>query len=354
VTPDTPGSAGPAATGVSKLNLLPETERPEIRWWRRWHLWVPLALVGAVALVAIVLPIWQKRDYAIALLRNADQARVQADASSALRHQLETMTGDYNFALGKKYAFPGAVQLLDDVTKLLPDDTWLTQLEVKSTMKGKERQREMLLRGESGNAGRLVSLLEDSKLFVEAAPRSPTTKIQPGPGEIFDLGALLKPVPAPVPLQLASMPAADLPAPSVAPAGEKASGPLPPPSPPIVAPASPPAPAALPPQSPPMAAPAGAPPPAAVPPPASVSTAPTSAPPAAVAPPVDRPPGSGPAPPAPGAPAPMPLPAAPAPGTAPAGPPLLMPAPAPAAPPAVSGMLPSAPAAPRSSGGKKS
>jgi hypothetical protein len=263
------------------------------------------------------------------------------------------MTGDYNFALGKKYAFPGAVQLLDDVTKLLPDDTWLTQLEVKSTMKGKERQREMLLRGESGNAGRLVSLLEDSKLFVEAAPRSPTTKIQPGPGEIFDLGALLKPVPAPVLLQLASMPAADLPAPSVAPAGEKASGSLPPPSPPMVAPASAPAPAAVPPPSPPMAVPASGPAPAAVPP-ASVTAAPTSAPPAAVTPSVDRPPGVGPASPAPGAPAPMPLPAAPAPGTAPAGPPVLMPAPSPTAPPAVSEMLPSAPAAPRSSGGKKS
>ena len=67
------------------------------------------------------------------------------------------------------------------MTKLLPDDTWLTQLEVKSTPKGKEPHREILLRGESANAGRLVSLLEESKLFEQAAPRSPTTKIQPGP-----------------------------------------------------------------------------------------------------------------------------------------------------------------------------
>ncbi len=77
-----------------------------MRWWRRWHLWVPIALIAAMALVAIVLPIWQKRDYVIALTQITEQARVQAAASSALRQQLESMTGDYNFALGKKYAFP--------------------------------------------------------------------------------------------------------------------------------------------------------------------------------------------------------------------------------------------------------
>ena len=98
------------------------------------------------------------------------------------------------------------MQVLNDVTKLLPDDTWITQLEVKSAPKGKEPRRELMLRGESANAGRLVSLLEESKVFVDAAPRSPTTKIQPGPGEIFDLGAQVAPMPSPLPLQLASTP----------------------------------------------------------------------------------------------------------------------------------------------------
>ncbi len=270
VTPDAPDSAGPSAMTVSRLNLLPEEQRPEMRWWRRWHLWVPLALVGAVALVAIVLPIWQKRGYVIALTQIGNQVRVQADASSALRQQLETMTGDYNFALGKKYAFTSTLQLLDDVTKLLPDDTWLTQLELKSSLRGKEPHREILLRGESGNAGRLVSLLEESKLFVEAAPRSPTTKIQPGPGEIFDLGAQLKPMPSPPPLLLASMApaAAVLPAaaPPVAPAVDGAARPLAAPADATSAPAngSP---------VPPIAAPA-----------ARKSNVPPTAPPAAIAP----------------------------------------------------------------------
>ena len=137
-------------------------------------------------------------------MQHASQGRVQADASSALREQLERLTGDYNFALSKKYAYPSALQSVEDVTKLLPDDTWLTQLEMKSSIKGKEPKRELMVRGESANAGRLVSLFEESKLFGETAPRSPTTKIQPGPGEIFDLGAQLKPLPPPPLVQLAT------------------------------------------------------------------------------------------------------------------------------------------------------
>lgn len=176
---------------------------------------MPLALVAAVALFATVLPIWQKRSYAIALMQLAEQVQVQADSSDALRRRLEQLTGDHDFPLQRKYAFPAAVQVVEEVTKLLPDDTWLTQFELKTTTKGKDSRRELLLRGESGNAGHLVSLLEESNLFEEAAPRSPTMKIQPGPGEIFALGAQLKSLPLPQPVQVAGEPGANISPPAV-------------------------------------------------------------------------------------------------------------------------------------------
>ena len=125
----------------------------------------------------------------------ADEARARAAVSETLRLELDTRVADYNAALERKYAYPGALQVVDAVSKLMPDDTWLTQFELKSVAKGKEMQRELLMRGETANAGRLVQLFEESELFAQAAPRSQTTKIQPGPGEIFDLGAQLKPAP---------------------------------------------------------------------------------------------------------------------------------------------------------------
>ena len=180
---------------AAALNLLPPDRRPARLPFRRWQFWLPFALLASFVVAATVLPVWQKREYAIALADLTDRARGQAAVSDALRAEIERQVGDYNFALERKFAYPPAVQILDDVSRLMPDDTWLTQLELR-TSRGKEAQRELSLRGESANAGRLVTVLEDSRLFTQAAPRSPTTKIQPGPGEIFDVGAQFEAVAA--------------------------------------------------------------------------------------------------------------------------------------------------------------
>ena len=192
----------PTAASQSRFNLLPHEARSTRAVWMRWQFWLPLALVASVALAAIAIPLWQKRDYAIALNAMAGEARVQASVSDALRTELETKVGDYNFALERKYSYPSAFRIVDEVSRVLPDDTWLTQFEMKSIAKGKEPQREILVRGETANAGRLVQLFEESTLFAQTAPRSPTTKIQPGPGEIFDLGAQLKPLAVPAQVAL--------------------------------------------------------------------------------------------------------------------------------------------------------
>ncbi len=215
----------PPALANSELNLLPPEMRNGTRFAKRWQFWLPIALLMAIALVAVVLPVWQKREYAIALNGLAAQSMQQAAVSESLRAQLERQVGDYNFALERKYAYPGAVRVLEDVTRILPDDTWLTQLEIKTSARGKDAQRDVALRGESANAGRLVTLLEDSKLFTQAAPRSPTTKIQPGPGEIFDVGAQLKPLPPPPPIALV---AADTAAKATPPNGAAPGGASPP------------------------------------------------------------------------------------------------------------------------------
>ena len=331
----------PATAAASRLNLLPHESRPSLAVWMRWQFWLPLALVAAVALAAIAIPLWQKRDYAIALNGLAADARAQAKISDALRTELETKVGDYNFALDKKYAYPSAFRVVDEVSRVLPDDTWLTQMELKTIAKGKETQREILVRGETANAGRLVQLVEESPLFAQTAPRSPTTKIQPGPGEIFDLGAQLKPLAAPsqvallasekpteaavAPAPTATMPAAPVAAPPAAPTGTA------PDAQPAAAPATTPAaapaatgtaPAATSPAvaAPPAASPTVAAPPAAKPPSAPLSpVAPAAAPRAAVpAPGTPDPWVSAPSTAAAPRPARAPAMLAPAPGSAPA------------------------------------
>ena len=53
---------------------------------------------------AVAVPIWQKRDCAIiAAAKQTEEARAQAAAADALRAELEQKTGDYNFALARKF-----------------------------------------------------------------------------------------------------------------------------------------------------------------------------------------------------------------------------------------------------------
>jgi general secretion pathway protein L len=237
---------GPASTVPPQLNLIPSDERPRAGSWRRWQVWLPLVLIATVALAAVLVPLVQKREYAIALNKQAEEARVQALAADDVRTQLERAQGEYNFVLAKKYAYPGTVQLLDGVTRVLPDDTWVTQLEMRTSLRGKETQRDLVLRGESANAGKLIGLLEDSKLVEQAALRSSTTKIQPGPGEIFDLGAQVKKLPPPAPVPLSAIPDAPpppvpAPAPVIPPPAPAPAAATPPTSavPPPVVPAAP-------------------------------------------------------------------------------------------------------------------
>ena len=177
-------------------------------------MWAPLAAVAVVALAAVVVPLVQKRQYAIALLAaNADAAQ-EAHAADAVRQQLDSMQNDYNYILAKKYTYPSMVHLLDEVTRVLPDDTWLTQFEMKSSGRGKDAQRDVYLRGETADAGKLIALLEDSQLVEQAAPRSPTTKIQGASGEVFDLSARLRALPLPAAVAVAVV---ETPAPSPAP-----------------------------------------------------------------------------------------------------------------------------------------
>jgi general secretion pathway protein L len=235
---------GPATAMPLRLNLLPEGARPRRMLWRQWQVWAPTALVASIALAVVLVPLIQKRGYAIALLQQTEAARIQAEAAAGVRREFERLQGDYNYALAKKYAYPGTVQIIDDVTRALPDDTWLTQLEMKTTVKGKETQRDVFLRGESANGSKLISVLEDSKLVEQAALRSPTTKLQPGPGEVFDLGAQLKvtappaleaPTGGPAPVPPAAVPAAAVVPPPAAPAATPPA-PVPEPAPPSTEP----------------------------------------------------------------------------------------------------------------------
>lgn len=169
--------------GGHYANLLPPEWRPGIGPTRKL-LYAGMALLSILLIVAaLAVPLWQKREVAIALDEQAHRAKQRAAVIDTLRQDLGKVSAEYLFLLEKKRQRPAAVVLLEEVTRLLPDDTWLSQLEIKSG--------EVVISGATNSSASLIRLLEKSTFLEDATYRSPLVKGRDS-GERFQLATRIK------------------------------------------------------------------------------------------------------------------------------------------------------------------
>lgn len=223
-----------------RANLLPlglrESGKSQLR-----HVNLALAaLAGVLLLAALIIPVLQKRELVIRLMPLADRAKQQAEATDALHRELDKYVAEYNHLLEKKQTSPVIVAALDELSRLLPDNTWVQQLDLK----GKELQ----IQGETASSSQLIGLFEQSKMLRNASFKSPLTKVQGG--EHFQLATEVKPPPPeaakpPQPAQPIPVPvlqnAVSNPPPTTSQAAQPVAPAQPPSSVPAVAPKVPPA-----------------------------------------------------------------------------------------------------------------
>jgi len=165
------------------LNLLPPRLRLKPGGARYWlyagMAGVTLALFG----VLLVIPLWQKREVVIALQPILTQAQQRAEAVDALKREQERLLAEYNFPIEHKLATPARVALLEEVTRILPDNTWLQQLDIHGM--------EISMQGNTSSSAKLIGLFEQSRLLENANFKSPLVKAQGGE-ERFQLAAGVK------------------------------------------------------------------------------------------------------------------------------------------------------------------
>lgn len=203
-------------------NLLPTGQRQKSKDTLQVRLNIALASGATVLLcAALALPIWQKRETVLAIHPLLGNAHQQAARAEDLRRQLESLMAEYNYLLDKKRESPPVVAVLEDVTRVLPDDTWVQQFDLKGN--------EMLIQGETASSSKLAGLFEQAKTLHNANFRAPLTKGQGANSERFQLAADTRPLPRaetePQPALAQSAPApvaAPAATPAVAP-GEKAT-----------------------------------------------------------------------------------------------------------------------------------
>lgn len=166
-------------------NLLPHAARgsskPEARlWWR-----IGFASVAFLLLVAVLaIPLWQKRATAIGLLEPLVAAKQAAQETDAKRDLLNQLVDEYNLLPDRKWNGYSVVRVLDELARLLPDDTFVIQFEFD----GKSAQ----IQGESSSSSSLVETLEASQLLKDVGFKAQLTKIQGTAFDRFHIAAALE------------------------------------------------------------------------------------------------------------------------------------------------------------------
>ncbi len=151
-----------------RINLLPSDKRPRKGQLMQRLQWALGGMALILLAVASVLPLWQQRSILVNdLLPRVNTAQREVQEILALRVELESSIEASHFLLQKRQQTPLAIELLNELTRIFPDGTWVERLEIKGN--------EVQVRGQSSQASALIGLVEESKFFNNVTFRSPIT-----------------------------------------------------------------------------------------------------------------------------------------------------------------------------------
>ena len=153
------------AVGETAINLLPSEKRARKSRAAQRTQWVLGAIFFVLLLAACLLPLWQQRSLIVKLMPQVDAAQREAQAVFALREELERAVESSRFLIEKRQQNIFVIELLNELTTILPDGTWVEQLTIKDG--------EAQIRGQSREASMLIGLVEASDFFHNVTFRSP-------------------------------------------------------------------------------------------------------------------------------------------------------------------------------------
>ena len=163
------------------LNLLPEEARQR-RPDSAQHLNLALGVLAlALLLGTIALPLVNKIQVVQTLEARIELATSRAEIIRRLRDEVESLSADSDFLLKKKQLTPLVLEIVNELTRILPDDTSINRLTIKG--------REIQIQGQSTAAAALIPLIESSDSLHNPRFRSSVTRSQGSNSERFNLSA---------------------------------------------------------------------------------------------------------------------------------------------------------------------
>ena len=170
-----------AAGETPSGNLLPAQPRPFAARLPDWSLAGLAGLALLLALIGALLPLVEAHRTAAALALEASESKRQAEESLRLQKEIESETREGGFLETRKRQTPSPSEVLLALTHLLPDDTWLSELEIAG--------QEVRITGYAASASTVLGLIDQFPRFSNAAFRSPVTQAPKEQREQFNIAA---------------------------------------------------------------------------------------------------------------------------------------------------------------------
>jgi general secretion pathway protein L len=170
--------------GPAGVNLLPRVMRYQVANWRVRFNWA-LGGIFLLLLAGVMTQSLWLRQHQIAETEAAiESVREEAMRVQQIRQQIDDAQEAAGFMGSRRAESLPTVKVIAEVTRVLPDDTYLDRLMVG--------EGTVQMQGQSSNAQRLIEMVNQSGYFGEAAFRGPTRLDSRTQREVFDLAATIE------------------------------------------------------------------------------------------------------------------------------------------------------------------
>ena len=147
--------------------------------------WPAAACCAALALAAVVTP-FIRQELTLASINDQIAAtRTAAVEADTLRQEIDRLSGNAGLIESERDKAGRPLIVLAATTRILPDDTYLTEMEL--------RQRKLTLSGRSAGAARLIGALAADPEFRNPGFSAPVTRLEALRAELFTINAEVRP-----------------------------------------------------------------------------------------------------------------------------------------------------------------
>jgi general secretion pathway protein L len=181
LTPDRVDVASERDGAPPSSDLIGRIEMGSIRGTGSRMTWALALFMIALSGIAVAIPVIRAQQHAQNLEREFAVLKRTSEAIAALQRQIEQLREEEGFLVQRKRNSRSVSQLIFETTHVLPDDTWVNELQVNGA--------DIQIVGYSMSASRLIGLLERSQTFRNTTFRSPVTRDAKTDRERFHIAA---------------------------------------------------------------------------------------------------------------------------------------------------------------------